>query len=161
MIRNRTIAAAIVLIPLAVICCRMLMPTSLDFSEDEAPFRDIRMPPKLVRGDRIIMHVSCAVVEIVDQNDHHHFISFPSDFTGIRHSFPKAYNGQFNDPAKRLLKNPDRARDICIQLLKDYASPNHQDPSYDLDKITLRVLSNPPQVVASRVFSKIQYYLFH
>ena len=148
--------AIIMLLSLVGLCYQLMRPTPLDFSNDEAPFRQMKMPPKLVRAYSY-MDGGSVSVEILDQTDHQYFITFPIDYKGIRTSHPTAREGRINDYANPLLKNPARAKAICVQLLKDHAIP-YTFPGVDVDDLNqapLRALSNPPQQTAYRICKKV------
>ena len=157
--RKSKILIAITTLFLASLTFMLSKPASLDFSNDEEPFRSIVMPPKQVLGDgyggSVVIYVT-----VTDQTSKRYEITFPIDYHGIRNAHPTAYHGNINDPKMVLLKNPERARAIAIQLLKDYGTPNTHPLTGDYDgtQVALTALTNPPQAVAYRAFEKVKNF---
>lgn len=155
--RKRTIVAILALIFLTGICYQLMVPTSLDFTEDEAPFCNIKMPPKHVKG---MIYYGVEIV-IVDQDDREHCISFPGDETKISDIYPTAYEGLVSAPQPHThsLKDPERARRICIQLLKDYGrayTGPFRANVLNWNHRSLKALSKSPDFMTERIASKIE-----
>lgn len=130
-------------------------PAPLDLSKDEEPFRSIAIPPKSVFGQCYMDGGSVAVL-VMDRNGAKHEITFPIDYDGIRNPYPTAFWGNINDPKMVPLKNPVRAKEIAIRLLRDHGThllfPETGD--FDSTAAALNALSNPPQNIVGRAFEK-------
>lgn len=101
------------------------------------------------------------MVLVTDHTGTQYPITFPFDHTGIRNAHPTAFHGDINAAKMVPLKNPSRAKEIAIRLLKDHAK-FESDPDFLLsaDTMALRALSNPPHVVAFRATDRIKR-IFH
>jgi len=130
-------------------------PWPLELSKDEEPFRSIAMPPKSVFGQCYMDGGSVAVI-VIDHDGKHHEITFPIDRDGIRNAYPTAFWGNINDPKMIPLKNPERAREIAIRLLRDHGTHfiAPQTDGFDTTAAALDALSNPPQNIVGRAFEK-------
>ena len=152
-------------IPVAIcvvltICCVWMhwKPAPLDPSNDGEPFRSMVMPPKLVRG---VPYLSGSVTVLVtDQSGDEYPITFPFDHGGVRNPYPTAFLGDINGPMVSL-KNPERAKEIAIRLLRDHAKFEPAPVECEVDgqsgdSMVLRALSNPPDVMAIRATDRIR-----
>lgn len=112
-----TLVALLVLVPLVL----MMWPEGpLDLSKDEEPFRSMVLPPKSLKGS-CWMDGGSVSVEVIDHEDGHHEITFPIGQRGSPTPYNTAYNGAFRDSEQMIpLKDPARAKEIIIRLLKDY-----------------------------------------
>lgn len=135
-------------------------PGPLDLSKDEEPFRSIAMPPKSVLGVGYMDGGSVAVL-VIDRNGAKCEITFPIDYDGIRNPYPTAFAGNINDPKMIPLKNPERAREIAIRLLRDHGTHLKFPETGDFDSTAaaLDALSNPPQNIVGRAFEKAKRFL--
>lgn len=106
----------IVFVPLALF---WRDPETLDLFKDEEPFKSMVLPPKSVHAS-LWMDGGSVSVEVIDHNGVHHEITFPIAGRGTRKSYPTAYVGPFNNPKMIPLKDPARAKEIIIRLLRDY-----------------------------------------
>jgi hypothetical protein len=131
----------------------------LDLSDDEEPFRSIVMPPKMVLGGTYMDGGSVGVI-IIDRNGAQCEITFPIDYDGIKNAHPTAHHGNINDKKMVPLKDPARAKQIVLRLLRDHgAKPESPDSDeYDGTKDAITALSNPPHVTAARALKRARRY---
>lgn len=127
----------------------------LDLAKDEEPFPSIAMPPKSVFGQCYMDGGSVAVL-VIDRNGAKHEITFPFDRGSIRNPYPTAFWGNINDPKMVPFKNPVRAKEVAIRLLRDHGTHFIEPETVDFDSTAaaLDALSNPPQNIAGRAFEK-------
>ena len=114
----------------------------IDLSSDEAPFNRIAMPPQSVRGD-YFMDGGSVWVHIVDRNGKTIDLVFPADNSGglTEPKYERAlhvsmnYSGDgsvsFWDPPPIPLRDPQRARDIALDLLRVYGKDDGAARAYD------------------------------
>lgn len=147
------LAAVLFIAVVALFLSRKQAP--LDLTHDEEPFCSIAMPPKSVLGVGYMDGGSVAVI-VTDHNGAKHEITFPIDYDGIRNPYPTAFWGNINDPKMIPRKNPERAKEIAIRLLRDHGT--HllfpQTGDFDSTAAALDALSNPPQNIVGRAFEK-------
>ena len=101
-------------------------------------------------------------VLVIDRTGTEYPITFPFDHSGVRNPHPTAFHGDINGPMVPL-KNPERAKEIAIRLLRDHArfDPPPDEANYvgeGGDSIALRALSNPPHVIAIRASDRIKIF---
>lgn len=118
----------------------------LDLSKDEEPFCSIAMPPKSVFGQGYMDGGSVAVI-VIDREGKHHEVTFPIDRGSIRNPYPTALWGNVHDPTMIPLKNPERAKEIAIRLLRDHGTSTASPATdgKDTTAAALSALSNPPR----------------
>ena len=157
--RKHAIVLAIAVLLLACVLWMFQHEGPLDLSNDEEPFRSMAMPPKTVLGTSYMDGGSIAVI-IIDRNGAQYEITFPIDYDGIRNAHPTAFHGNINDRKMVPLKDPARAKQIVIRLLRDHgARVSHPSTGdYDGTKDAILSLSNPPQVTAARALRRARRY---
>jgi hypothetical protein len=154
--RKHAIVLAIAPLLLACVLWMLRHESALDLSNDEEPFRSMAMPPKTVLGESYMDGGSIAVI-ITDRNEVHYEITFPIDYHGIRNAHPAAFHGNINQKMV-LLKDPARAKQIVLRLLRDHGA-GASDPAtggYDGTKVAITALSNPPHVTAARAWERMK-----
>lgn len=130
----------------------------LDLSHDEEPFNRMTMPPKSVMGD-MYMDGGSIVVHVTDQAETHYELTFPIAYGKIANPYPTAFSGNINDRKTIPLKNPERAKQIAIRLLRDHGSnPPNPDLAEDYDGTAnaIRSLTNPTYIKAFRFADKVK-----
>jgi hypothetical protein len=116
------------------------------------------MPPKSVMGD-MYMDGGSIIVHVTDQADTHYELTFPIAYGKIANPYPTAFSGNLNDRKMIPLKDPERARQIAIRLLRDYGTnlPNpDSDGDYDGTANAIRSLTNPTYIKAFRLADKVK-----
>ncbi|RYD48206.1 MAG: hypothetical protein EOP85_04025 [Verrucomicrobiaceae bacterium] len=160
--RKNAILLILALLVLAGASYQLFKRTSLDFSDDEEPFRSMAMPLKEVAGNSY-MDGGSVSLHVTDANGRKYEITFPIDHYS-RDSHPTAFQGNIEDWGSALaLRNPARAKAIAIQLLKDHPFPV-TDPKIDLgvddvNEYVRRILSPPPSDVIAQIGRKIVNFL--
>ena len=98
----------------------------LDLSADEKPLNGIALPPQSVGGD-IFMDGGSVWVHIVDQEGTTFDLAFPYDHFGRGTKYLTAFHGaaSSSDPGAVALKNPDRAKEVALVLLRRYGDTGH------------------------------------
>lgn len=156
--RKPIIIVLIVALCLACAATQFWKPLPLDLSNDEEPFRSMDLPPKAVIGAGYMDGGSVAV-HVIDRTGARYEFTFPIDYGKIGNPYPTAYYGNMNDPKMVPLKDPERAKQIAIRLLKDHgikvSHPSVSD-DYDGTKNAIRALSNPTYIKAFRAVDKVR-----
>ncbi|MCU0749985.1 MAG: hypothetical protein MUF13_10625 [Akkermansiaceae bacterium] len=153
--RNPWIIGCVVLFFVGIPVALHFLEGPLDLSKEEEPFRSIAMPPQAVYGTGY-MDGGSVGIHIVDHLGKHHDVCFPIDYDGIRNPYPTAFHGEINNRAKVPLKNPERAKELCIRLIDEYGK-EWNDPEVGINNETARArraLASAPHVVAVRAFDK-------
>lgn len=154
--RKHAILLCFVLIVLAGTVYQVLKPSSLDFSKDEEPFRSMAMPPRKVEGT-CYMDGGSVTLHVVDGIGRIHDVTFPHDSLKIHGPHPTAFSGRIDDRRSIPMKNPERAKEIAIQLLRHHAVPRRIPSAGNIDenKIALTTLSQSPVDMAGRLIDRL------
>lgn len=140
-----TCLALLIAIPLAWI---MRPEVSLDLSNDEEPFKSLVLPLKSMEAD-IIMDGGSVRVIMSDKTGNLYVLHFYIDPERVLNSHPTADYGTKINGKSIPLKDPARAKEITIRLLRDFG------PSGDEGVLrALNGLSDPVGNVAARLYEK-------
>ena len=104
----------------------ILRKDDLELSNDEAPFNSIVLPPKSVRGD-MYMDGGSIHVNVIDADGKDFDFAFPYDYHSKAGThYRKAFHGAAlsMQPGAIQLHDPERAKEIVINLLYRYADPD-------------------------------------
>ena len=96
-------------------------PIVLDFSKDEHPFNSMRMPPRSVTADAFLDGGSVSI-SVVDRTGMTFNFAFPHNDSRVGSAFTQAFYGAVHstEPGALPLKDPARAKEIGLLLLKTY-----------------------------------------
>ncbi len=98
----------------------------LDLSGDEAPFNSIALPPETVKGD-MYMDGGSIHVMVVDAGGKEFDFAFPYDYHSKAGThYGKAFHGAplSMQPGAIQLHDPERAKEIVLNLLYRYTDPD-------------------------------------
>ena len=92
-----------------------------DFSKDEHPFNSMRMPPRSVTADAFLDGGSVSISVVDSAGATFHF-AFPYNDSRGGSAFKEAFYGAAHstEPGALPLKDPARAKEIGLLLLKTY-----------------------------------------
>ncbi len=98
----------------------------IDYSKEEEPFCSMSMPLKEATGS-MIMDGGSVTLWIVDRKNEKFQLDFRYDHSSPWAPYTAAYYGRkfMGFVSETSLKNPERARIVCIRLLEDYGSDEY------------------------------------
>jgi hypothetical protein len=115
-------------------------PDTLDLSKDEPPFNAIIMPPRSVSAD-VFLDGGSVFISVIDRTGTNFSFAFPHKAATGTSNFNEAFYGVVHatDPGAILLKNPTRAKEIGLLLLKNYSGFSNESATaiyYHLSETT-------------------------